>query len=438
MRMLPGIITLTLLSGCAQEVSQTSATPEGRFALGKAVPYVAQPLSDAERDLVEKSLIIRRQLGWNIAGRVSASFQPHMAGPSTDIRIPAWMSWYGRDDFERIFAKSFTSLSVAARRERADIDRTTFVEVEDWAASQLLHLPNWSQARRDEYLGKLAGTEEWQGAMGLSRTLYSPEALGSLVTDYQSLENCQSDLCTVRKFSSDSVVVKAAWIRRNRGFRLPVYDTDADSMRSRFSEDGKPWDIQDRDRDGTDGNAISIRTQSGATFDLTALHIMTKESVDWIWVTLWWSDSPRSDFGEDRPPYLADSAWHNYKMCVVTNFVETAEDEDELVSRFPSLGSAIQATKDGSGLSWCSNPYLEKGDHNQKSNCIGCHQHAGTNATPEQILLKDHQGRSRERTDFPSDYNWSLSFGAENLGHLVRERVRYHSSHSDQANLRFE
>jgi len=38
------------------------------------------------------------------------------------------------------------------------------------------------------------------------------------------------------------------------------------------------------------------------------------------------------------------------------------------------------------GPSWCSNQYIERGAHNAQTNCIGCHQHAGTGLASEDVL----------------------------------------------------
>jgi hypothetical protein len=72
-------------------------------------------------------------------------------------------------------------------------------------------------------------------------------------------------------------------------------------------------------------------------------------------ITLWWSPDPDTDFGSDRPKTLA-APWSSYKMCVVSDFGDPAAND---------------------GLSHCSNPYFERGRGNTRTNCIGCHQHAG-------------------------------------------------------------
>ena len=74
--------------------------------------------------------------------------------------------------------------------------------------------------------------------------------------------------------------------------------------------------------------------------------------------------------------------------------------------------------------SWCSNPYLEEGHGNASSNCIGCHQHGGTDLQAEAILTYDDFGRTQLRNNFPSDYSWALVEGDE-IGLLFEQEEQY-------------
>ena len=60
---------------------------------------------------------------------------------------------------------------------------------------------------------------------------------------------------------------------------------------------------------------------------------------------------------------------------------------------------------------------------NARTNCIGCHQHAGTGELSEHVFLDDpsdpdnaqrrarfpHGSRSQVRLNFPGDYLWSFA-----------------------------
>ncbi|MGC4071365.1 MAG: hypothetical protein QM760_02360 [Nibricoccus sp.] len=75
-------------------------------------------------------------------------------------------------------------------------------------------------------------------------------------------------------------------------------------------------------------------------------------------------------------------------MCVVTGY---EEKDPNPTGGFPtgkgSLGDELAATYKGVGApTWCSNQYIERGTHNAQTNCIGCHQHAGTGLKSEAVL----------------------------------------------------
>jgi hypothetical protein len=151
---------------------------------------------------------------------------------------------------------------------------------------------------------------------------------------------------------------------------------------------------------------------------------MTKELDHWLWITLWWSETPNDDFGADRPKSIdaLGGPWGSYKMCVTTAFGE----EDPLPSggfdmAHPSLASALAAVYAGKGApTWCSNPYLEEGHGNAGTNCIGCHQHGGTELRSEDILLFSDFGRPARRNNFPADYSWATTRG-DDLGQLFAD-----------------
>jgi hypothetical protein len=152
---------------------------------------------------------------------------------------------------------------------------------------------------------------------------------------------------------------------------------------------------------------FTVELPNGNRFRLAALHLMTKEFDHWSWTTLWWSRDPAVDFGADRPRELEGTPWARYKMCAVTWFDE--RDPDPTGGALdPTLGEALAVVHEGvGGPSWCSNPYLEEGPGNAESNCIGCHQHAGAELLPEEILLLPARGRRLARASFPFDYTFA-------------------------------
>lgn len=234
--------------------------------------------------------------------------------------------------------------------------------------------------------------------------------------------------CLDGPFTTDAAVVKADWRRVGLGFTLPRYDTSAEALAARQSGDVS-WDVPDGEADPGPDSIYTLTRGDGASYRLAALHLMTKELDHWLWITLWWSDSPNSDFGADRPASLGAGPFSHYKMCVVTAFDERDPDpQGGFGGDMPSLGAALAAVHTGEGgPSWCSNPYLEEGHGNAGTNCIGCHQHAGTPLTSEDILAADptFSGRRAARNNFPTDYSFAVDQG-DDLSQLFADRELYY------------
>lgn len=259
-----------------------------------------------------------------------------------------------------------------------------------------------------------------------------------------------------------TVVVKATWARVGFGFDLPAFDTDADALarrigagRSALWEEGgdrsyaAPADDAGELVPGADA-IYTIRTRKGSVYRLTGLHIMTKELRHWQWITLWWSDRPDTDFGADRPTSFEalPSPWRNYKMCVVVDYIENDPDPLARFEDHPTLQAALAAAgHTAGGPTWCSNPYIEHGAGNARTNCIGCHQHAGTRATAdgerfdlEAVIAEASEGpanpypangRLRRRDRFAADYSWAFS-RLDDLTELVRKEVEFRGAQDER------
>lgn len=428
-RLLTAIACAAVLHGCGRPsllTSEPHATPAARFALGKAAPYPAQQFTNVERAHMAHSYLERRKRAWDIVQKVTAPTSIDHNGRG----VERWTTWYGRDDYERMFAYGFTRLSPSERRARAPISTDIAAASEDYLATQITEDPLWSADRRAAFISSLRTNEDWTGLAGIGRVLFSPTTLIHTMLSYQQVTTCNVvplQAC-ILEFQPDAVIIKTAWVRSELGLGIPAFETNGDALSQRLSVNGQSWDHPDRIVSTISGRAIEQRTQAGSTFQLAGMHIMSKESKDWMWITLWWSDDPDSDFGEDRPASLNQNRWANYKMCVITEYSESALDLEDVRIQYPSLASALNAATDDSQMSWCSNPYIEKGVDNQKTNCIGCHQYAGVpEMTPERVMQLPTHGREKTRSDFPADYLWTLTLGHESMRHKMQEQVRYYS-----------
>ncbi|MDQ3368495.1 MAG: PPC domain-containing protein [Myxococcota bacterium] len=547
------LVGLLVVTACGDEPDKTAAcelgtttsaaTVQDRKITGLAAPYVPD-LGLAARDgELEGSIAARRAAAWEVVGRVLQPVplaEPRLADsfPSQPT-LPAWHTWYARDDFERMFKQQYRELGPAGRAARAPLDVAAGFA---WNAVALDGMPEWPEQRYLDYLATITTPELASGVGNASRVGYSPGAMGHLLGSYVKLHQCrlaaapepyasdpmrpgqvvvQSDAlaiaacgwqllgpyqagsgpvkvtmrgdgdadlyvrrglapdpqqydckaasgdsteacsvagdgpvyvavfgaaagevevdveylqadvvdptCLDGETPRDGVLVKADFRRQLPGELLPVFDTSGARMRSRL-RGAATWNS-----DGVaDPQPAAIYTvqlpTSGQRFRLAGLHIMSKELDHWMWITLWWSPDPDTDFGADRPAAIAalPGPWRHYKMCVTTSYLE--RDPDARGGQLGSLGDAVAAVHGGVGApSWCSNPYLEQGDHNAGTNCIGCHQHGGTELAPQVILDElPRFGSTRVRNNFFTDYLWAIKGGnGEDLSSIVQAELDY-------------
>ncbi len=232
--------------------------------------------------------------------------------------------------------------------------------------------------------------------------------------------------CLAGEMPRDAVVVKAEWRRQLGTELLPIFDTSAGRMTSRFGSQSE-WVADGVAGPGSD-QIYTALLSTGAKFRMPAMHVMSKELDHWMWITLWWSPSPDTDFGADRPAAITalPGPWKNYKMCVSTQYLEG--DPDPRGGQPGSLGDSLAVVGGGAGApSWCSNPYIEAGPGNAATNCIGCHQHGGTERSAESILVDfPHHGNTRVRNNFFTDYLWAVKGGGgDDISAVVQAEVDY-------------
>jgi len=536
---------------CHLNLSQreSAATVQDRKIIGGAAPFDADTGLAARDEELRTSIASRRAAAWNAVAKVLAPTP--LAEPKLDPqfggirpKVPAWHTWFSREDFDRVFKKVYRDLGPTARRARAPLDAATIDAGFDWNTHALDELTtDWPQQRYDDYVAAVTTQEQAQGLGGISRVGYSTGAMRQLIHSYNQQYGCRvnpapdpfapqavrpggavgavehmtlgecswqvlgpfaagagdvhvtstgdgdvdlyvrkasaptpddhdcksagstsTESCTVAggglvyvavfgakastatvtvdyntedvatptcldgEMPRDAVLVKADWRRVLTGENLPIYDTSAARMRERLAMATPDWADGDGSQNPDSSAIYTVTLPNGNTFRMPALHIMTKELDHWLWITLWYSSSPDTDFGADRPAAIASlpGPWKNYKMCVASAYVEG--DADPRGGQPGSLGDALAAVHGGVGApTWCSNPYLEKGPGNVGTNCIGCHQHGGTDLTPEDILATlPHNGSTRVRNNFFTDYLWAIKGGqGEDLSALVQAEVDY-------------
>ncbi|MBZ0236627.1 MAG: hypothetical protein K8M05_30145, partial [Deltaproteobacteria bacterium] len=249
----------------------------------------------------------------------------------------------------------------------------------------------------------------------------------TLTIDYQEADPAWAP-CLRSPFPLDAVVVKADWRRAELGFTMPVFDTSAAGLAGSLAGN-QEW-LPASQADPGPESIYTLALPTGSRYRLAGLHLMTKELDHWLWVTMWWSPDPDTDFGADRPAAITalGGPWQHYKMCVVTAFREGDLDPRGGATA-ASLAESLAAVHAGAGgPTWCSNPMLELGHGNAASSCIGCHQHGGLPLRSEDILADDvrfpDNGRAQVRNNFPDDYTFAVTDG-DRLGRMFAAEVEY-------------
>lgn len=448
-------------AGCSASLGDDAEAQEGelrpleRRAIGAAVPYEPDLELRARLGELASSQKARRQAAWKAVAKILKPVKladERIAVNGEAPSVPLFRTWYGKDDFERMFGKMYSELTPEERRARRPFTQKEIQAIFDWNARSL------GSATEEDYFARIKLLDGGQGIDGLGgnhRVSYSPGLVGHVIGEYGNLFSCLEKLegikaddeppsdtnfapCMGREFPEDAALVKMSWYRASFGqerLPLPVYDTSASTLAKKISgeSDQGGWGKGVSKADPEDATIYTVQMSDGTKFRMPALHLVTKELRDWFWITLWWSPNPDEDFGADRPDEIKalGGPWAHYKMHVSVAFEEN--DPDPRGGYEGSLGEALAATYGGvGGPSWVSNPYVERGAHNAQTNCIGCHQHGGTRESSESILASPekfpHAGRTKVRKNFPMDYLFALTSAPERLAGIVEDQVRHYDA----------
>jgi mono/diheme cytochrome c family protein len=458
----------------------------GRKLAGVPSDYVPAELDE---DTLQSNARARRDAAWESVFKVleqvpllglaeSAGENPEdIELPEGEVpRVPRFQTWYGVDDIKRMFQHLYEGLAPADRAVRAPFTTEQIADAVKWNAGALDRSKRWPFERYLEYVKQLGVCPEEMpadecarlvqskvtGAGGNARIMYSPGTVEHVLGNYQNIVRCLGELgslslaalpisetnftlCFDAEFPTRSVLIKAQWARADFGKQVPAYDTDGDTLAAHIGGTAHWGDEGDRTVDPSPSDIFTIRLKNGDTYRLVGLHIMTKELRHWQWITLWWSDKPDTDFGADRPDKIKSGlpgVWSNYKMCVVDGFQEKDTDGARRYPGKPTLAAALRAIDSGAGgPTWCSNPYLEEGRNNARTNCVGCHQHGGSTVIRDEdgdgalepldleAIINDEThfpltGRKQIREVFPADYLYSFN-KVDDFAHLITAEISF-------------
>ncbi len=508
--------------GACEELGAHALRTADRAIVGMAAPWSADGTLRAREEALVGSMSLRREMAWETVQKVIEPVALDL--PAMDAaRLPAWQTWYHRDDLQRIFQRLHAALSPEQRASRTRFSPEALDEAFFWNADAIDDDSTWPEDRFSAYLASLDSAEEVAGVGGISRVAYNTAAARHLLQSYPEILACREGLpapeppvvvpvtrqgiqvpacsqelvgtfavaeeewlhvsveddgeatvlvvseaggcttdasaqpcsvvgpatvdvvvaadvadvravvevtreprdevpwspCLDGPFPHDAALLKTDFRRADFELPFPVYDTSSSALRARLGGDAS-WSVPDGTSEPPPDATYTLTLPSGTRYRLAALHVTTKELDHWSWTTLWWSDDPNTDFGADRPGAIG-APWSNYKMCVAVAFDEA--DPDPAAGFEGTLADALAVVDDD--RTWCSNPYVEAGHGNAGTNCLGCHQHAGTAVTSQEVLAADGWGRRQVRESFPADYTFATTRG-DDLEQLFADVELYH------------
>lgn len=387
-------------------VSDTQTSREGRAALGAAEDFTPGLLASLNEGGLAKNWAAQNQAAeglWTDLNR----------GLVRDgISFVPWQTFYSKEDLQRIFRIAYQRMGIQDRNLRRSFTPQEIASAFSYHDHEQFLQTDWSQSAYERWLEKYRGEGKTDAIPGMNKVLMNRAAAGTILENYRAIELCsrhqsQSMPCKDLRmhFPRGSAFIKTAWRRaQSEGdFRVPWYQTD-DLLAQMEAEE---WQSQ-ASGIPLSKSALRMETPSLQAFYLVGVHLTVKLDRLWLWTSRWL----------DRN--ASDSA---YRSCSVMGFEPLASRENG--------GFEYEVTRvEGlTGFSWCSNPYLETGQHNHKTSCIGCHQHAGTPwtmddfnqrlATDLHLLQADADIWSR------SDQIWSLLNGPEPLASSILQEIDY-------------
>ena len=481
------------LYSCKQraEPAVTKATPEDRKVIGAAVPLPAKAVTYNPAALL--TLKRRRDLAWKVVAEVLRPVKIGAANgltgflPEEEPTLPLWQTWYDAGEFTELFKRLYTGLGTDGRAAKKAFCPSAIADA--YAAHANKSLKGWTPEKLEQRLGQLKSQPDVHGVSGKGVTLFSPGIVTGLLKNYVGIMKCPETTkglergtppppgpsfshCLASEFptglddalpvaaaeyahcgdvdaqhpafdyakSGVAIAMKTAWNIAHRD-DLAAFDTDATALQRQLTSGVFSPARQKKDGELPPSSIFTIKLEPSAReYWLVGLHMAVKSARHWMWITLWWSDDPDKDFGEDRPAAIkALGPWGHYKMCVASDYREPDQDPAAAYDgSAPSLAAAIRAhaARDPE-YTWCANPYIEQGHGNARTNCIGCHQHAGTSDLSDDVFLDDptdpanaarrakypHDGRGNVRTNFPSDYLWSLTQSPDFFAAKIRGKA---------------
>ncbi len=381
-----------------------------------------------------------RSLGWELG---TAFFSPHSLSYLSNFsqpQVPEFLTWFPINEVIRLMNQGFPVLNIGHAELEKKLDPSTLQNLFLWNTNLVGKLPSWSESRFLIWEKQFTKTEHLHSLNDLSRVLLNPKAVEHILNQSIYANDCLRNQdsffdvlpvtdstnhspCFSEEFPKGSVIAKLNWTSLDE-FQFKAYRTHPEELMNLIGNDQADWnDLSSVVDPPTGKDAIVAQLPTGKRFALTGIHFMVKNQADWTWITFWWSPEGYSSFKQDRPETFE---YGNYSQCtVVADRMKTPANKEDL-KQWIGVLSENQSERE----TWCSNPYLEHGEGNVGTNCIGCHQYAGS-STSEEMVLRNSQ-RKIIRNNFPSDYVWSFSNGPQAWSRQFIIRLRPHHVRSKE------
>src|SRR5688572_26707819 len=161
-----------------------------RVIIGKAKPYSPDRTLDSKIDLLTKSQKARRDVAWKAIAKVLKDARLAETEVEVDDRkpkLPAFRTWYQKDDVERMFARLYEQHGKEARQARKPFTTSQIEAVVEWNANDR---GSWSEEQYFERVKQAGTAAQVQGLSGNSRVSYSPGMVRHMLTRYGTLTKC--------------------------------------------------------------------------------------------------------------------------------------------------------------------------------------------------------------------------------------------------------
>ncbi len=427
MRSLVLLPFLFLISSCGADHS------ESRLAAGREARYLLQtpenlPVgfwNDIDGTKLSQDFLQQRRVGW--------SFWTEMLRPLPGLsqkNFMVWQTWYGREDLQRIFRHLYENLTPAERRSRLAFSGAKIREALLWNDHQQFEQPDWNTARFEQWLAAFDTDEKQRSIPGMQKILFNQEVMQFILEHYQRLEICQKERqkqkeCESLSWPEHAVFLKTSWRRSENGFRVDSFATDTEALARQWQK--AQW-TPDGSMEPEAQQSFALRLPSGQKFHLTGLHASLHQRHQWFWTSLWLGPGAGEELAVDQPETWS-APWKNYRLCAVDGWHEPLRQQTVDAGWPQPLAAFAHLLVDTGHWNWCSNPYLEPGPNNHKTNCTGCHQHAGRTWTQHEFRqrLTDNLTSLIVRSPEPgsADFVWSLFAGPEPLIQPLMDDIEF-------------